>query len=78
MSEAYYPYRQLILSRDELRELSVLTPLIAVRATLWNLLLILAAWSLVAVMPTLWTTIAAISAWFRMHWLQDQSAGWMC
>jgi fatty acid desaturase len=60
MSEAYYPYRQVILSRDELRELSTLTPLVAVRGTLWNWLLILAAWSLVAVAPSWWTVIVAI------------------
>lgn len=41
MSESYYPYRQVILSRDELRELSTLRPLVAIRGTAWNWLVIL-------------------------------------
>jgi fatty acid desaturase len=60
MSESYYPYRQVILSRDELRELSTLAPLIAVKGAVCNWLLILSAWSLVALFPSWWTIVLSI------------------
>lgn len=60
MSEDYHPYRQIILSRDELRELSTLTPIVAVRDSIWNWFVIVAAWCAVAQMPSWWTVGLAI------------------
>lgn len=60
MSENYQPYRQIILSRDELRELSTLKPFIAVKGSVWNWLLILSAWCLVAQHPSWWTIVLAV------------------
>jgi fatty acid desaturase len=60
MSENYYPYRQTILSRAELRALSTPKPIIAVRGAIWNWFVILSAWCLVAALPTWWIVIFAI------------------
>jgi fatty acid desaturase len=60
MSENYRPYRQAILSRDELRELSTLQPFIAATGAAWNWLLILSAWCLVAQLPSWWTIALAV------------------
>jgi fatty acid desaturase len=60
MSENYQPYRQVILSREELRELSTLKPIIAARDSAWNWLLILSAWCLVAQLPSWWTIALAV------------------
>jgi fatty acid desaturase len=59
-SQGYHPFRQTILSRDELRELSTLRPARAVINTLVNWLVILSAWTLVAMLPSWWTVVLAI------------------
>jgi fatty acid desaturase len=59
-SQGYHPFRQTILSRDELRELSTLRPARAVINALVNWLVIVGAWTLVAVLPSWWTVVAAI------------------
>jgi fatty acid desaturase len=59
-SQGYHPFRQTILSRDELRALSTLRPVRAVVNTLVNWLVIVGAWTLVAVLPSWWTVVAAI------------------
>jgi fatty acid desaturase len=60
LSQGYHPFRQTILSRDELRELSTLRPAQAVKGALLNWLAILSAWTLVALAPSWWTVIPAI------------------
>jgi fatty acid desaturase len=59
-SEGYHPFRQTILSRDELRELSKLRPARAVVNVLVNWLAIVGAWALVAMVPSWLTVVAAI------------------
>src|SRR5687767_12883054 len=59
-SQGYHPFRQTILSRDELRELSTLRPAQAVKGALFNWLAILSAWTLVALAPSWLTVIPAI------------------
>ncbi len=55
----YSPFRQTILSRDELRELSTLRPGIAIRDMVIDWAAILAAWAMVALHPTWWTALIA-------------------
>jgi fatty acid desaturase len=59
-SQGYHPFRQTILSRDELRELSTLRPARAVVNTLVNWLAILGAWTLVAMLPSWLTVVPAV------------------
>lgn len=55
----YSPFRQKILSRDELRDLSTLRPWVPVRDIVINWALILAAWALVALYPQWWSVALA-------------------
>lgn len=60
MSENYHPYRQVILSREELRELSMVKPSIAAIGAVRDWLVILAVWFLVAQYPVWWVVVLSI------------------
>lgn len=59
-AQDYKPFRQAVLSRDELRQLSELRPSRAIVNAAANWLVILAAWAVVAAVPAWWTVIPAI------------------
>jgi fatty acid desaturase len=57
--QAYAPFRTSLLSREELRRLSVLRPAVPVLHTIIHWALILGAWAMVAVWPNIFTIAAA-------------------
>jgi fatty acid desaturase len=60
VADPYQRYRNTLLSRERVRELSRLRPQRAIFDALWSWAWIVAAWTVVAIWPTWWTVLLAI------------------